>query len=139
MSFRLELEQPAIPGSVPLARSEITEYCEELMVDPDVTARIRLAVTEACTNCVLHAYGGEAGPASTYMLEASVDGDDVVAVVNDCGIGTARSGATAGFGFGLLLIDDAADGTVVSSRPGYGTRVVMRFALQADGAAGTER
>ena len=139
MSFRLELEQPAVPDSVPAARFQITEFCEELRVDPDVTARIRLAVTEACTNCVQHAYGGEAGPASTYMLEASVDGDDVVAVVNDCGIGTARSGATAGFGFGWRLIGDAADGTDVTSRPGYGTRVVMRFALQADGAAGTER
>ena len=139
MSFRLELEQPAVPDSVPLARHEITAFCEELMVDPDVTARVRLAVTEACTNCVQHAYGSGASAGSTYMLEASVDGDDVVAVVNDCGIGTARSGATAGLGFGWRLIDEAADGTHVTSRPGYGTRVVMRFAMHADRAASPER
>ncbi len=136
MSFRLELEQPAAPDSVPKARFQVMELCEELCLEKELTARIRLAVTEACTNCVLHAYGDEARPGSTYMLEASVDGDDVVVVVNDCGIGVARAAATSGLGFGLRLIDDAADGTVVSSRPGYGTRVVMRFATGRERTAG---
>lgn len=136
MPLRLELEQPAVPDSLPIARSRITEFCEEHLLDDEVTARIRLAVTEACTNCVLHAYGDGARPGSTYMLEASGDGDDIVVVVNDCGIGVARAEATAGFGFGLRLIDDAADGTEVSSRPGYGTRVVMRFATDRETAAG---
>ena len=62
--------------------------------------------------------------------------NEVVVVVNDCGIGVARATETSGFGFGLRLIDDAADGTVVSSRPGYGTRVVMRFAMDRESAAG---
>ena len=62
MSFRLELEQPAVPDSVPLARFQITGLCEELCLEEELTARIRLAVTEACTNCVLHAYGAGARP-----------------------------------------------------------------------------
>lgn len=136
MSFRLELEQPAVPDSVPISRSRITEFCEQHLVDDEVTARIRLAVTEACTNCVLHAYGSGARPGSTYMLEASGDGDVVVVVVNDCGIGVERAAATSGFGFGLRLIDDAADGTVVLSRPGHGTRVLMRFAKDRKTATG---
>ena len=131
MCSRLKLELQAVPERVPSARSAITRLCEHLEIEEELAGQIRLAVTEACTNCVLHAYGDATGVGSTFALEARVDDDDLLVVVRDAGTGiTAARSARAGLGLGLRLMRQAASSVDVTSRPGGGTRVAMRFAIR---------
>jgi serine/threonine-protein kinase RsbW len=131
MCSRLKLELQAVPERVPSARSAITRLCEHLEIEEELAGQIRLAVTEACTNCVLHAYGDESAIDSTFALEARVDDDDLLVVVRDAGAGiTASRSARAGLGLGLRLMRQAASSVDVTSRPGGGTRVAMRFAIR---------
>ena len=121
----------ALPERVPHARSAITRLCEHLEIEDELAGQIRLAVTEACTNCVLHAYVEDCGTDSTFALEARADADDLLVVVRDAGAGiTAVHSARAGLGLGLRLMRQATTSMDVTSRPGGGTRVAMRFALR---------
>ncbi len=127
----LEIELQAVAERVPSARSAITRLCEHLEIEEELAGQIRLAVTEACTNCVLHAYGDAIDMNSTFALEARVDDHDLLVIVCDAGSGiTAARSATAGLGLGLRLMRQAASSIDVTSRPGGGTRVAMRFALR---------
>ena len=123
------IELQAVPEKVPSARGAITRLCEHLEIADELAGQIRLAVTEACTNCVLHAYDG--GPSSTFALEARVEDDALVVIVRDAGTGiTPAPSRSGGLGFGLRLIRQAASSVDITSRPGRGTRVAMRFALR---------
>jgi serine/threonine-protein kinase RsbW len=131
MTACLMIELQAVPERVPSARGAITRLCEDLEIADDLAGQIRLAVTEACTNCVLHAYADESGAGATFALEARVEDDDLLVVVRDAGAGiTAVRSAGAGLGFGLRLMRQAASSMDVSSHPGGGTSVAMRFAMR---------
>jgi anti-sigma regulatory factor (Ser/Thr protein kinase) len=127
-SVRLQLQ--ATPAEVPLARASITRLCERLGLAAALTYDIRLAVTEACSNCALHAYDGSAG-SPTYSLDARVENGALRIVVSDRGVGVdnSRGERDDGLGYGLRVIRQLASSSSVSKRPGGGTRVVMRFAL----------
>jgi anti-sigma regulatory factor (Ser/Thr protein kinase) len=126
----LELEFAAIPEGVTTARAAITSLCERLQLADDVVMRVRIAVNEACINCVQHAYTGDA-PNSTYMLETRVEDDALLVIVHDYGVGIVEGtpSASAGLGLGLRMIEGLADSTDISSRTGHGTRVAMRFVI----------
>ncbi len=131
MTASLMIELQAVPERVPSARGAITRLCEDLEIEEDLAGQIRLAVTEACTNCVLHAYADESGTDATFALEARVEDDDLLVVVRDAGAGiTAVRSTQAGLGFGLRLMRQAASSMDVVSRPGGGTSVAMRFAIR---------
>ena len=131
----LQLDLPAVPSGIPAARAAITRLCETLGIAGELRERIRFAVTEACTNCVLHAYPGHAD--ATYRLEARLDDAGLVVMVRDCGVGIANTAGAAarrarlGHGLGLKLIARTASSMDVTSTPGSGTCVAMRFALTA--------
>jgi anti-sigma regulatory factor (Ser/Thr protein kinase) len=131
---RLILDLPAGDASgVSRARWAVTRHAELLGLDEDIRERVRLAVTEACTNCVRHAYDGSA-PVSSYRLEACRDGCDLVVVVQDWGAGMAGDGDTPsasknpGLGFGLKMIRELASTVEVATALNQGTRLEMRFA-----------
>jgi stage II sporulation protein AB (anti-sigma F factor) len=127
---RLRLRLSASPEEVPFARAAITRLCEHLEIDGEQTERIRLAVTEACSNCVLHAYA-ERRDSETYVLDARIDERALRVTVCDSGVGVhnAQANIHPSLGHGLSLIHMLTDSAEVSTRPSGGTRVVMRFAL----------
>lgn len=129
VSDRLSIEVPAAAAAVPSARRAVTRLCEHLGLAGDLTERIRLAASEACANCVQHAY--DDGPNSTFAVEARVEGDTLLLVVRDYGQGIdyGRPARPDTLRLGLRLIEELADSASVSSRRGRGTRVAMRFAL----------
>ena len=47
---------PAVPISVPRLRAELTDWVRSLGVPPEIGDSVRLAVTEALTNAVVHAF-----------------------------------------------------------------------------------
>ena len=127
----MKIELPAVPATVPSARGAITRFCEHLEFGSERLGEIRLAVTEACTNCVLHAYAGNAVEAPTFALEARVDDEALIVVVRDAGDGIAPAPSSrGGLGYGLELIRQLASSVDITSRPGCGTRVAMRFAMR---------
>ena len=129
MSACLELELPAAADGLPGARQEITGFCCELGLRGDVVERVRIAVNEACSNCVRHAFV-DAAAGCTYMLETWVEDGALLVVVHDCGVGMGLPSVDGGLGLGFRIIEELADGTDVSSRLGFGTRVAMRFATR---------
>ena len=130
---RLSLVFPAAPEGVPRARAAVTDLCERLGLDCKRVDDIRLAVTEACTNCVLHSQGdGDAD--ATFVLDAHLDEGALEIVVRDFGGGLLRAPAgSGGLGLGMHLIEQLSESSQVSSRPGGGTRVSMRFPVVPGG------
>jgi serine/threonine-protein kinase RsbW len=129
---RLSLVLPAAPEGVPRARAAVTDLCEQLGLDDAQANDIRLAVTEACTNCVLHSQGEDAGDA-TFALDAHVADDELVIVVRDFGGGLLHAPVgSGGLGLGMRLIEQLSESSQISSRPGEGTRVSMRFSVSPE-------
>src|SRR3954449_11570188 len=82
----LELTLPARPENVAVARHAIGGFADVVDVPDQTLADVKLAVTEACTNVVVHAYPNGEGPMG---LRASVD-DGVLRVVVGGGGGPPR-------------------------------------------------
>ena len=87
---------------------------------------VTLAVSEACTNAVLHAYpdGAEKG----FRIVASREGDVVDVTVSDEGHGMVAPTRSPGAGLGFPLMARITDGLEVRTAAlGHGTVVAMRF------------
>jgi serine/threonine-protein kinase RsbW len=131
---RLSLVLPAVPAGVPRARDAVTDLCERLGLERGLADDIRLAVTEACTNCVLHS-PTEGAEHPTFILDAHVEAGELVVIVRDFGGGLLGAPAgNGGLGLGMKLIEQLSESSQVSSRPGGGTRVSMRFGVPPEKA-----
>jgi serine/threonine-protein kinase RsbW len=132
----IRLSMPARPEGVGVVRQALAGVADALDVDAALLADMKMAVTEACTNVVVHAYEDE-GPLEVSML-AGVEG--LTIVVRDEGAGikprAGRADAQA-LGLGLPLIAALSDTFEVRGSSGEGTEVRMTFAYlrEADPAA----
>jgi len=112
---------------------ELRHWIEELSVEAGATAGQRadvsLAVTEALTNVVMHAYVGRPRPGP--MRIRADHGDHALLVeVEDDGIGLGPRPDSPGAGFGLALIASlATELEFVLGPGGRGTLVRMTFAI----------
>jgi serine/threonine-protein kinase RsbW len=84
---------------------------------------IALAVTEACTNVVLHAYPQAPGELT---LTGWIDDDELNLVIVDNGIGLDGTSSHNGLGLRLHLIRELADADISSNH--HGTQVRLTFA-----------
>jgi len=108
----------ALPSSLLGVRLELDRLLTGRSVAPARVDDIRLAVTEACANAVVHAYPeGEAG---TVRVTADVTPETLVVAVRDYGSGFAVRRCTTGLGMLLMRaladsirIDDADPGAAV--------------------------
>jgi anti-sigma regulatory factor (Ser/Thr protein kinase) len=125
-----ELRLPAEAAQIPVARRAIAEFCTRCGLPSHVIDDVKLVVTEACTNVVLHAYEGEAVEDPAFELRARVEDDALVVTVSDDGRGIGASSRNRGLGLGLRLALQLAGGVHTSdTRAGRGTCLTMRFAL----------
>jgi anti-sigma regulatory factor (Ser/Thr protein kinase) len=85
-----------------------------------------LAVSEALTNVVLHAYHGRPGPMS---MEVEGDEDVVRVTVADEGDGLGARGENGGLGLGLGILASAADCCQIRSKRGQGMQITLGFGL----------
>ena len=90
---------------------------------------IALAVTEATTNVVLHAYRDREEP-GTVVVEVERYDDHLCVYVRDHGTGLAPRVDSPGLGLGLGLIAQVADSADVRAPETGGTEVVMRFNVE---------
>ncbi|HKG38018.1 MAG TPA: ATP-binding protein [Conexibacter sp.] len=123
----------ALPANVALVRQALAGLTDELGVDPARAADMKIALTEACTNVVVHAYGDEPGPLEVTM---TVEHGRLVLSVRDRGNGLhPLPGRDDGapLGFGLALIASLSDELgLVGGR--HGTEVRIAFALDGTSA-----
>jgi anti-sigma regulatory factor (Ser/Thr protein kinase) len=121
---------PAVAESVPRIRTALTDYASDAGVRGDRLEAIRLAVSEAVTNCVLHAYSGTKG---TIQVNGARVGDEFWLVIADDGAGLRPRGPHSGLGLGLALIAQLADDFQILSRSTGGTELRIQFKLVACG------
>src|SRR3954452_8178983 len=131
----LELTLPARPENVAVARHAIGGLADVLEVPAQTLADVKLAVTEACTNVVVHAYPNGEGPMA---LRATVDDDLLRVVVADEGRGILPRAdsprprpASPGLGLGLPLIATLAESLELGTGTREETEVRMTFRLDA--------
>ena len=103
----LELKLPARAENVAVVRHAFGGFAEVLTVDEQTLADIKLAVTEACTNVVIHAYDDDA-PGSL-EVDASFDDTRLTVVIRDRGRGIVPRPDSPGLGLGLPLIATLAE------------------------------
>jgi anti-sigma regulatory factor (Ser/Thr protein kinase) len=132
--LRSENTWPATPEHVREARREVTALARRAGVDEPVLHGVKLAVTEAVSNAVLHGYREGAGGEITMVAEAEDHRLDVT--VRDRGCGMSPHPAGHGAGLGLPLIAELSDGLAVGpTADGSGTEVHMTFRLPTAVAA----
>ena len=121
----IRLTLPARPENVAVVRHVLGAFAEALELPPTVTDDMRLAVTEACTNVVRHAYSHEHG---TIEVVVRPNGGQLDVIVSDDGRGIGPSQDTTGPGLGLPLIAALADSLEIDRSAGKGSRLSMSFA-----------
>jgi serine/threonine-protein kinase RsbW len=120
----LKLSLPAESENLARIRHALSDFAASLGLDESVIADLRLAVNEACSNVVRHAYDGE----GAMKVEARPDGDHLVVVVHDSGRGLARASEDPGTGLGLRVASAVSKSMEVRQR-GTGTEVRLAFSL----------
>lgn len=129
----VRLLMPALPANVALVRQALAGLTDELGIEPARAADMKIALTEACTNVVVHAYGDEPGPLEVTM---SVEYNRLLLGVRDRGSGLhPLPGRDEGapLGFGLALIASLSDELgLVGGR--HGTEVRIAFSLDGGSA-----
>jgi anti-sigma regulatory factor (Ser/Thr protein kinase) len=127
----VKLTLPARPENVSVIRHVLGAFAEALRLPDELVEDLRLAVTEACTNVVRHAYpSDQPGPVEISICPLD---ENVSVVVSDHGRGIGTSSDTTGPGLGLPLIAAIADEVELRPVPGGGSRVAMTFSRQRRG------
>jgi anti-sigma regulatory factor (Ser/Thr protein kinase) len=120
---RLELRTQATPVAVPGVRRAVVDFAalHRRGNGPDIA----LAVSEAVTNAVLHAYRD--GLSGDVRVVACVEPDRLVVVVRDYGVGMSPHPDSPGLGLGLAVIGRLAAELNIERPVDGGTRVRMHF------------
>ena len=132
------LEFPSKSSNEAFARSAVACFAAQMDPTLEELGDIRTAVSEAVTNCIVHAYPDELG---IITLRCRILKDNVLdIVVKDKGIGIAdmeqarrpmfTTGGTDRSGMGFTIMESFMTSFELSSEPGKGTVVHMRRKLQ---------
>lgn len=118
--------------NVAVVRQALAGLCEALLAEPRVVADVKLAVTEACTNVVVHAYPGRDG---VMEVEARPVDRTLSVVVRDHGQGIVPRADSPGLGLGLPMIASLSDSVEIrGGSDDSHTEVIMTFALDRQDA-----
>ena len=139
MNNRMILKISAIGQNEGFARSAVAAFAASLGPTIDEFSDVKTAVSEAVTNCVVHAYKGAESTENyiTITCEANEETGVLHIEVADTGCGienvekalqpfftTSKSAERSGMGF--TIMQTFTDGCEVTSEQGGGTVVKMR-------------
>lgn len=125
---RLELSLVADPSVVRDARAAVAGFASSLGATAETLSAVKLAVSEAVTNAVVHAYVDAGEPGTVQVTAERQDGRLCIAVADE-GRGMVPRIDSPGSGLGLPMISNLASHFEISCEPQGGTRVVMTFAV----------
>ena len=132
------LEFPSRSTNEAFARSAVACFAAQMDPTLEELGDIRTAVSEAVTNCIVHAYPNEIG---SITLRCRILKDNVLdIVIKDKGVGISdvkqarrpsfTTGGAERSGMGFTIMESFMTSFEVSSAPGKGTAVHMRRKLQ---------
>ena len=125
----LEVRLPAVPGAASDARRAVHAVAAGKVADGYAVA---LAVSEAVTNVVVHAYrepDPDAEPGYV-QVTVTVEGNELLVAVSDEGVGLTPRPDSPGAGLGLAIIATLAD-RFEAQQLTKGTRLLLGFDIVA--------
>ena len=133
----LKLIMPSCSANEGFARVAVAAFVAQLDPTIEELNDIKTAVSEAVTNCIVHAYKENIG---NIYITANITTDNVVSIrIRDTGCGiediakarqplfTTAGGERAGLGFAVM--ESFMDSLKVSSRVGKGTSIIMKKSI----------
>ena len=137
MRFVVDLTLPTDVRLISQTRRTVSGFLEQMGVATDVVDDVVLALDEACTNVMRHAFAG--ATSELFHLTAELDGDEIVMIVEDEGVGLpvaalhepiGAAEPTATSGRGLHMIRELMTDVALETAPlRQGTRLEMRRQL----------
>jgi serine/threonine-protein kinase RsbW len=127
--LQLDLSVPAQAENIPLVRHAVAGFLDGHGIGGDQASDMLLAVTEACTNVVQHAYRDGAVEDAEIEVWAELSHSTVTLTVRDQGGGFAPRVDSPGLGLGLPVIAALTTTVEIRPTPPSGTEVVMTFSL----------
>jgi len=126
----LDVTYPALASQVPAIRRAVAEIARDFGAGDDVLLQINLAVSEAATNAVQHAYRDRVA-ADAGDVRIVVRGYEryLVVHIHDDGMGLTPRSDSPGLGLGLSLMAHETDRFEIRKTPEGGTEVVLHFLL----------
>lgn len=129
----IAIEFPSRSVNEGLARAAVAAFAAQLDPTLDELGDIKTSVSEAVTNCIVHAYPDSIGTIS--MRLRILDGEKLEIVIRDKGRGIAdlqqamlpmyTTGGEERSGMGFTIMESFMDKLKVKSTPGKGTTVTM--------------
>ena len=130
----MRIKIPSLSVNEGLARATVAAFCAQL--DPSATeiADVKCAVSEAVTNCIVHAYRDTIG--TIYINLKQLEGRVVRVEIKDkgCGIEDVKAARQPLFttdaanersGMGFTVMESFCDSVRVRSKEGSGTTVTL--------------
>jgi serine/threonine-protein kinase RsbW len=130
----IQLTIPARPEYITLSRLALTGLSRVRAFSPETLADLKLAITEACSNSVRHAYGNEPG---SVEIQYHLHPDRLIVEVADSGEGfefaepVDETDRLVEGGLGIAIIRAIADELEIGSAPGGGGSR-LRFVKRLD-------
>ena len=134
----IKLEFPSNSSNESFARAAAAGFAAQLDPTLDELGDIKTAVSEAVTNCIVHAYPDSIG--KIVMRLRIIDGDKLEITIKDRGRGIEdleqamlpmyTTGGEDRSGMGFTIMESFMTSFEVTSAPGKGTTVHMRRKLQ---------
>jgi stage II sporulation protein AB (anti-sigma F factor) len=129
----MELRLLSLSENESFARSVVGAFATQLNPTLEEIADIKTAVSEAVTNCIVHAYPDRTGE---IVIKAELSGSVIVISIMDLGVGIAdieqarqpffsTTGDESRSGMGFTVMETFMDKLKIESKPGQGTTVVM--------------
>jgi anti-sigma regulatory factor (Ser/Thr protein kinase) len=120
----------ADPQSVGTVRQLLVARAAELGADGDLRDRVALAVSEAMSNVVVHAYRDAPEPGEVTARLVNRDATLEISI-RDRGVGLVPRADSPGLGFGLGLMARCAQAMDIRTPPEGGVEVLLSFLLPA--------
>ncbi len=130
----MRIEFPSLPENVSFARACVSSFVAQLDCTLEEIEEIKLVVSEAVSNCIIHAYDNRSN--GTILVMASIsDERELEIMVEDSGKGIANimqameptySSDESRMGMGFTFMKSFMDNVEVRSKVGEGTSVTLR-------------
>ena len=133
----MTLEFPSRSSNEAFARAAVACFAAQMDPTLEEMEDIRTAVSEAVTNCIVHAYPNEIG---MITMRCRILKDNILdIVIKDKGVGIAdvdqakkpafTTGGSDRSGMGFTIMESFMTSLTITSEPGKGTAVHMRRRL----------
>lgn len=128
---RMRLELLSLPENVGIARLALASFASQLDFTLSELEEIKVAVSEAVSNAIIHGYGAQVG---LITLAAASEGGRLIVNVEDEGSGIAdieqarQPSYTTDperMGLGFVFIESFMDEVTIESERGRGTKITM--------------